>query len=385
MILNFGPHHPATHGVLRLLLWVDSEYMHKAQVHLGYLHRGFEKLAENRTYEQFIPMVDRLDYLSGLCNSYSLVLAIEKLFGITPPKRADYIRVIMMELQRLSTHVFWVAAFAIDLGAITPMFYCFREREVILDFMEMVAGGRMTFNFHRVGGVKQDLPEGFKDKLLHFLQNDFKQKIEDYDTLLRGNRIILHRCRGVGIIPKDEAINCGLTGPNLRGSGVKWDIRKEDPYSVYDELDFDVPVGEKGDVYDRYLVRLEEMRQSARILEQALKKIPDGPIMTDDPRVRRPDKEHVMDNPESLIRYCHVINEGIRPPVGEVYSRIEGPRGEFGYYLVSNGASSPYRAFIRVPTTVSLTTTDRICRGRLIGDLAAILGGFDVVLGETDK
>ncbi len=384
MVLNFGPQHPSTHGVLRIILWLDSEYIHKALPCFGYLHRGFEKLAENKTYDQFVPITNRLDYLAGMCNSYSYVLAVEKLLGVTAPRRAEYIRVIAMELSRLASHLVWLGAAAIDLGATTPIMYGFREREGILDLLEKLSGGRMTFAFMRIGGVKFDLPDGFIDECRKFLKI-FSEKIKDYDVLLQKNRIWIERTRGIGVLSAKEAINYGLTGPSLRGSGVKFDVRKNDPYSIYPELDFDIPVGKVGDIYDRYLVRREEFRQSVRIIEQCLDKIPDGAIMSDDPRVCRPKKEDVFDNVESLIHYCYIAMEGIEVPKGEVYSRIEGPRGEFGYYIISQGTNKPYRLFIRVPTPINFTPLNHLCQGKLIADLTALIGGFDLVLGETDK
>lgn len=384
MILNFGPQHPATHGVLRLRLWVDSEFIRRCQVIFGYLHRGFDKLAESKTYEQFVPIPDRLDYVSALSNSMCYVMAVEELMGLEVPERAQYIRVILAELQRIANHTIWIGPFAIDLGAITPVMYAFRERENIIDFLEEAAGGRLTFCYHRIGGCKEDLPEGFKERLLDYLPI-FLEKINDYDVLLKENRIFLHRTVGVGGISPKEAINFGLTGPCLRGAGVKFDLRKNAPYLVYDKFDFDVPVGVNGDVYDWYLVRIEEIRQSARIIRQALERMPDGPIMTEDPRINRPPKEKVFDNVESLIQYCYLSMEGIQVPKGEVYMRIEGPRGETGFYICSDGSSKPYRLFIRCPTKISLTPFAELAKGRLMADLSALISGFDVVMGEIDK
>ncbi len=384
MFLNFGPQHPGTHGLLHLRLWIDSEFVRRCQVVFGYLHRGFDKLAESKTYEQFIPIPDRLDYLSGLANSLSYVMAVEKLMDLEVPERAQYIRVLLSELQRLASHTFWVGAFAVDIGAFTPIFYSFRERENLFDIIESLAGGRMTFCYWRIGGVKEDLPEGFKENLLAYLPK-FLKKINDYDVLLKENRIFLHRTRGVGVLTAEQAINFGLTGPNLRGSGVKFDLRKNEPYLVYDKLDFDIPVGVNGDTYDRYLVRIQEMRESAKIIKQVLEEMPDGPIISDDPRVKKPSKEQLFNNVESLIHYCYITMEGIQVPPGEVYMRIEGSRGEFGYYIVSDGTTKPYRLFIRVPTKISLTPFPELSKGKLIADLPILIGGFDTVLGETDK
>jgi NADH-quinone oxidoreductase subunit D len=385
LILNFGPQHPSTHGVLRILLSIDSEYVNWAQLHYGYLHRGFEKLAENRTYDQFVPITDRLDYVSSFFNECSYVMAVEKLLGIEVPERAQYIRVALMELNRITSHLMWLGAFAIDLGAITPVMYCFREREAILDLFELVCGARMTFNYFRIGGVKQDLPGDFIQRALGFLEGSFFQNIIEYDTLLKNNRIFLGRTRGVGIVSAEEAVNYGFTGPSLRASGVKWDLRKNEPYLVYDKLDFEVPIGQQGDTYERYLVRLEEIRQSAKIAIQALRDMPEGDIISHDPRIFKPPKDKIFSNVESLIQYCYLAMEGISIPRKEIYSRIESPRGEMGYYIISDGSNKPYRIFIRVPSFINLTIVPKLSKGLLLADLSAILGSFDLVMGEVDK
>jgi NADH-quinone oxidoreductase subunit D len=385
LLLNFGPQHPSTHGVLRVLLRVDSEYIRWAQLHYGYLHRGFEKLAEYKTYDQFVPITDRLDYLASLHMTCPYVMALEKLLGVEVPERAQYIRVILLELNRITSHLLWLGAFGIDLGAITPVMYCLREREIIIDLLEAVTGARITFNYFRIGGVKQDLPPDFAQRTLDFLEGDFFEKIEEYDVLLKQNRVFLARTKDVGVVSAEEAINYGFTGPSLRGSGVKWDIRKREPYLVYDKLNFEVPVGQRGDTYERYLVRLEEIRQSAKMVIQALKQIPEGEIMSRDPRIFKPRKEGIFDNVESLIQYCYLAMEGISVPRGEVYFRTEGPRGEIGYYIVSDGSNKPYRVFIRVPSFINLTIVPKLVQGKLMADLAAVLGGFDLVMGEVDK
>ena len=384
VVLNFGPQHPATHGVLRLVLTLDGEYIQDTKIYYGYLHRGIEKLAENRTYDQFIPIVDRLDYMSGFSNQLGYVLAVEKMLGVEVPPRAQYIRVLLTELNRISSHMLWLAAFAIDLGAITPIMYCFREREMILDLFEEVCGGRLTLNFFRIGGVKQDLPDGFLEKVKNFTRI-LPKGVDDYETLLTKNPVFVERTKGIGLISIQEAINYGLTGPSLRGSGLAFDLRKAEPYSGYENFAFDVPVGENGDVYDRYLVRMEEMRQSNRIVEQAVAKMPGGAIMADDPRVTRPPKEHIMDNVESLIQYCYLAMEGIQVPAGECYFRIEAPKGELGYYIVSDGSNTPYRVYIRPPSFVNLDALPKMADGQLIADMVAALGSFDIVLGEIDK
>ena len=385
MVLNFGPQHPSTHGVLRVLIKLDGEYVSSAQLHYGYLHRGIEKLAESKTYDQFVPVVDRLDYLTSFSNECAYVMAVEKLLGVEVPLRAQYIRVIMVELNRIASHLLWLGALGIDLGAITPVMYTLREREVITDLMEMVSGARLTFNFFRIGGVKQDLPDNFRDTARRYLEGEYFQKIKDYDVLLRNNRIFLARTKGVGIVSPEMALNYGLSGPSLRGSGIPFDLRKNQPYLVYDQLDFDIPTGEVGDVYDRYLVRVEELRQSARIVLQALEKMPEGDIVSGDSRVFRGRKDKIFNNMESLIQYCYVAMEGISVPRGEAYTKIEGPRGEVGFHIISEGGSMPYRMFMRMPTFINLTIVQKLICGRLLADLPAILGSFDLVMGEVDK
>ncbi len=385
LILNFGPQHPSTHGVLRVLLAVDSEYIRWSQMHYGYLHRGFEKLAEHKTYDQFIPITDRLDYVNSLFNECAYVMTLEKMLEIEAPERAQYIRVIMLELNRIASHLIWLGVFGLDLGAITPVMYTFREREQIIDLLELVTGARLTFNYMRVGGVKLDFPEGFTDKVLAFLEGGFFEKIADYDTLLKQNRVFLARTKDVGRISAEEAINHGITGPILRATGVKRDLRKNEPYLIYDKLDFEVPIGQQGDCYDCYLVRLEEIRQSAGMVIQAIKQLPAGDIMNRDLRIYRPPKECIFDNVESLIQYCYLAMEGISIPRGEVYSRIESPRGEMGYYIISDGSNKPYRMFIRVPTFTNLSIVPKLVEGRLIADLGAIIGAYDLVMGECDK
>ncbi len=385
MVLNFGPQHPSTHGVLRVLVKLDGEYVSSAQLHYGYLHRGIEKLAESKTYDQFVPVVDRLDYLTSFSNECAYVMAVEKMLGVEVPLRAQYIRVILVELNRIASHLLWLGALGLDLGAITPVMYTLRERETVTDLMEMVSGARLTFNFFRIGGVKQDLPAGFKETARRYLENEYFQKIKDYDVLLKNNRIFLARTKDIGIVSPEMAHNYGLTGPSLRGSGVPFDLRKNQPYLVYDQLDFDIPTGEVGDVYDRYMVRIEELRQSARIVLQALEKMPEGDIVSGDSRVFRGRKDKIFNNMESLIQYCYVAMEGISVPRGEAYTKIEGPRGEIGFYIISEGNSMPYRMFLRMPTFVNLTIVQKLICGRLLADLPAILGSFDLVMGEVDK
>ncbi len=359
IIMNMGPQHPSTHGVLRIKLWLDGETVVKSEPIIGYLHRGIEKLAEYRTYTQFMPITDRLDYVSAASNNLAWVQAVEKLMGIEVPRRADFIRVIITELMRIANHLVWLGTQANDIGAVTVLLYCFREREEILDIFEMFCGARLTLNAFRIGGLANDIPPGFKEKVKNFIER-FPKYIDDYERLLSENRIWLQRTKNVGIITAEEAIDLGLSGPSLRASGVKWDIRKSNPYAVYDELEFDIPTGEVGDVYDRYKVRIEEMRQSVRIIKQALEMMPEGEIRAKVPRI-------------------------IKPPPGEVYHSIEAPKGELGFYIVSDGSTMPYRVKIRAPSFVNLQALSKMIEGHLVADIVAIIGSIDIVLGEVDR
>jgi len=384
MILNMGPQHPATHGVLRLVLKLDGEVIVDAIPYIGHLHRGVEKLAENMTYTQAVTLTDRLDYTAGISNNLAYILAVEKLLGIEVPKRAQYIRVMLAELQRIAAHLLWLATHALDMGAMTVLFYTFRERETVLDILERVTGARLTPSFLRIGGLAADLPDGIEGRIRAFLE-DFPRRIHEYETLLTENIIWLKRTKDVGVITADEAINWGLTGPVLRGSGVRWDIRKVFPYSSYEEFDFEIPIGEKGDVYDRYLVRLEEMRQSARIIHQALDRLPDGEVNYYDPKVTPPSKELVAEEINALIRHFKLKSEDISPPPGEVYASIENPKGELGWYLVSDGSNHPYRYRIRPPCFVNLAALPEMIKGHLVADVVAVIGSIDIVLGEIDR
>ncbi len=384
MTINMGPQHPSTHGVLRLVLDIDGETVVKITPHVGFLHRGVEKLAEHKTYHQFITLTDRLDYLAPISNNLGYVLAVEKLLDIEVPKRSQYIRVILCELTRISSHLLWLATHALDIGAMTVFFYCFRERETLYDIFEMVAGARMNLSYLRIGGVARDLPDGFIEKTKEFI-NTFPSRIRDYETLLTKNKIWLMRTKDVGIISAEDAIAYGLSGPSIRGSGVKWDIRKSEPYSSYDELDFIVPVGENGDVYDRYIVRIEEMRQSNEIVRQAMDNLPAGRLNADIPDVVPPQKEEIKSSMESLIHHFKIVTEGICPPAGEVYVSIEAPKGELGYYIVSDGTKNPYRVKIRPPSFVNLEGLQKMSEGHLIADVVAIIGSLDIVLGEIDR
>ncbi len=359
-MLNMGPQHPSTHGVFRLRLSLDGEVITDVEPVFGYLHRGVEKLAEGRTWVQDVTLTDRLDYLASMSNNLAYVLAVEKLGGIRPPERAEYIRVIMAELSRLTSHLMAVGSLINDLGAaFTPLMYMFREREKVLDMFEMVCGQRMTFNYIRIGGVGQDLPEAFLPALKQFL-GEMPRWIDEYDSLLMENEIILARSVGVGVLPAAKAINASVSGPVLRGSGVSWDLRRADPYSIYDRFAFDIPTGSRGDIYDRYRVRVEEMRQSLRILEQAAKVLPAG-----DCRVRVP------------VTY--------RAPAGEAYAHVESPKGELGFYLVSDGSLSPYRFKIRAPSFINLTVLRDLLIGSKVADSVVILGSLDIVMGEVDR
>ena len=384
MTINMGPQHPSTHGVLRLILELDGETVVKATPHIGFLHRGVEKLAEHKTYHQFITLTDRLDYLAPLSNNLGYVLAVEKLLNIEAPKRSQYIRIILCELTRIQSHLLWLATHALDIGAMTVYFYCFRERETINNIFEMAAGARMNLSYFRIGGVARDLPDGFVEKVREFV-NDFPARLRDYETLLTKNKIWLMRTKNVGVISAEDAINYGLSGPSIRGSGVKWDVRKSEPYSSYDEMDFIVPVGQNGDVYDRYIVRLEEMRQSNEIVRQAMDTIPKGKFIADLPDVTLPPKENLKKSMEAMIHHFKVVTDGICPPVGEVYSCVEAPKGELGFYIVSDGTKNPYRIKIRPPSFVNLEGLPKMVEGCLIADVVAVIGSLDIVLGEIDR
>ncbi len=384
MTINMGPQHPATHGVLRLVLELDGEVIVKAIPHIGHLHRGVEKLAESKTYHQALAFPDRLDYTNAMGNDLAYVLAVEKLLGIEVPKRAQYLRVMMAELQRIAAHLIWLGTHVLDIGATTPIFYCFREREDILRIFEEVAGGRLTPTYLRIGGVAKDLPDGIEDKIKEFIRI-FPSRLKDYETLLTKNIIWMKRTKGIGIISAEDAINWGVTGPTLRGSGVKWDIRKAFPYSSYDEFEFDIPVGTVGDVFDRYTVRLREMEWSLSIAEQALKRLPKGPIMASDPKVALPPKDRVLTDIDALIRQFKIASEGFQPPKGEVYASVEASKGELGFYIISDGSNKPFRMRIRPPSFLNLSALHKMIEGGLIADVISAIGSVDIVLGEIDR
>jgi NADH-quinone oxidoreductase subunit D len=409
--MNFGPQHPAAHGVLRLVLELDGEVIVRADPHIGLLHRGTEKLAENRTYLQSIPYMDRLDYVSMMSNEHAYVMAIEKMMGIDVPIRAQYIRVMFDEITRVLNHLLWLGAHALDVGAMTVFLYAFREREDLFDCYEAVSGARMHAAYYRPGGVYRDLPnqmpqydvsplrnaktvkkqnENRQGSLLDFI-DDFTQRfpkyVDEYEMLLTDNRIWKQRTVGIGVVSPERALALGMTGPMLRGSGIAWDIRKTQPYEVYADMDFDVPVGVNGDCYDRYLIRMEEFRQSNRIIKQCvnwLRKNP-GPVITSDHKVAPPDREGMKSNMEDLIHHFKLFTEGFHVPAGEAYAAIEHPKGEFGIYMVSDGANKPYRLKIRAPGFAHLAAIDEMTRGHMIADLVAVIGTQDIVFGEIDR
>jgi len=382
--LNMGPQHPSTHGVLRLVLDLQGETVVGVDPRPGYLHRGIEKLMESKTYHQNIPITDRLEYISCMTNNLGYVVAVEKLAGITVPERAQFIRTICAELGRLSAHLIWLGSSVIDLGAATVIFYASRERELVLDLLEMASGARQTVSYARIGGVRNDVPRDFIDKCREFTEL-FPKRLEEYDTLIRENRIFLKRTVGIGVMTAEEAVNYGLTGATLRGSGVNYDLRKVEPYAAYDKVEFDVPLGKNGDVYDRYLVRINEMRQSNRIIKQCLEMMQPGPITTDDARYAIPEKVNVMKNMQSLAHQFVLMSKWVPMPKGEVYVATEGAKGELGFYIVSDGSGRPYRIKIRAPSFVNLSAIPKMATGHMVSDVVACIGTIDIVLGECDR
>ena len=409
--LNFGPQHPAAHGVLRLILELDGEVVERADPHIGLLHRGTEKLAESKPYNQSIGYMDRLDYVSMMCNEHAYVMAIEKMLGLKVPERAEYIRVMFDEITRIMNHLMWLGTHALDVGAMSVFLYAFRERETLIDCYEAVSGSRMHATYFRPGGVYRDLPEKMpqyldsklrsakkleeinenrQGSLLDFIEdfaNNFPKNIKQYSDLLTDNRIWKQRLVNIGIVSADRAKQLGFTGPMLRGSGVEWDIRKNEPYSVYEKMEFDIPIGVTGDCYDRYLVRMEELRQSTRIISQCVKwlKTNSGPVMSDDHKVAPPKRGNMKDDMESMIHHFKLFTEGYCLPEGEVYSAVEHPKGEFGIYLVSDGANKPYRIKIRAPGFPHLASMDEMSKGHMLSDVVTIIGTQDIVFGEVDR
>jgi len=384
MTLNMGPQHPATHGVMRLVVDLQGETVVGMDPQLGYLHRGIEKWMESRTYHQIIPMTDRLEYITCMNNNLGYVVAVEKLAGITVPERAQFIRTLMAELTRLSGHLVWLGTHALDMGAMTVCLYAQRERELILDLTEMVTGARQTVSYCRIGGVRNDMPRDFFDKCREFTEL-FPKRLEEYDTLIRENRIWLKRTVGIGVFSAEDAVNYGFTGGTLRGSGVNYDIRKVEPYAAYDKVEFDVPLGKNGDVYDRYIVRISEMRQSNRIIKQCLDMMQPGPITTDDPRYAIPEKMNVMKNMATLAHQFVLMSKWVPMPKGEVYVATENPKGELGFYIVSDGSGRPYRIKIRSPSYVHVSGLSKMAVGHMMADVIACIGTIDIVLGEVDR
>jgi len=384
LTLNFGPQHPAAHGVLRLVLEMDGEIVERADPHVGLLHRGTEKLIEHKTYLQAIPYFDRLDYVSPMCQEHAFALAVEKLLGIEVPPRGQYIRVLFSEITRILNHLLNISAFALDVGAMTPLLWWFEEREILMEFYERVSGARLHSAYFRPGGVHRDLPAGLTDDIAVFIER-FPKTLDDVEHLLTENRIFKQRTVDIGIASAEQAMDWGFTGPMLRASGVPWDLRKAEPYDVYGRMDFDIPVGRNGDCYDRYLIRIEEMRQSLRIMKQCLEQLPDGPVRTEDPKISPPRRAEMKQSMEALIHHFKLYTEGYHVPAGETYTAVEAPKGEFGVYLVADGTNKPYRCKIRAPGFAFMQATEFLGRGHMLADVVAIIGSMDIVFGEVDR
>ncbi len=382
--MNFGPQHPAAHGVLRLVLEMEGEICERADPHIGLLHRGTEKLIEYKTYTQAVPYFDRLDYVAPMNQEHAFPLAVEKLHGITVPERAQYIRVLFCELGRVLNHILNITTFALDVGAITPALWGFEEREKGMEFYERVCGARLHANYFRPGGVASDMPAGMEDDIGEWIEN-LPKAIGDLESLLSDNRIFKQRTVDIGVASEQEALDWGFTGPMLRGSGVAWDLRKSQPYEVYEELDFDIPVGKTGDCYARYLVRVAEMYESIKIMKQCFKKMPQGPVKSNDYKVSPPPRAEMKDSMEALIHHFKLYTEGYHVPAGETYTAVEAPKGEFGVYLVSDGTNKPYRCHIRAPGFAHLQALDYISKGHMLADVVSNIGSMDVVFGEIDR
>jgi NADH-quinone oxidoreductase subunit D len=384
MILNMGPQHPSTHGVLRLVLEIDGETVNKVYPDIGYLHTGIEKTCEAKFYQQVVPLTDRIDYLSPMSNNLCYCLAVEKLLQLEIPERAQWMRVLLNELTRLNSHLIWLGTHAMDIGALTVFLYTFREREEILKIFEGLAGQRMMTSYFRVGGLSQEPPLDFYDRVQGFIKT-FPSKIDEYSNLLTGNPIFINRLKGVGHLSAADAIALGVTGPPLRASGVDWDLRRDMPYSSYEKFDFKVPISQDGDVWARYVIRIIEMRESVKIIQQALDGMPTGPIKADAPKIVLPDREKMKTQMESLIHHFKIVTEGFAVPAGQVYQAIESPRGEMGYFVVSDGTAKPYRVHMRNPSFATLQAIETMCKGKLLADLVAVVGSIDIVLGEIDR
>lgn len=382
--MNFGPQHPAAHGVLRLVLEMDGEIVDRADPHIGLLHRGTEKLIEYKTYTQAVPYFDRLDYVAPMNQEHAFALATEKLLGVTPPKRAQYIRVLYAELGRVLNHILNITTFALDVGALTPALWGFEEREKGMEFYERVCGARLHANYFRPGGVAQDLPAGLLDDMFEWCES-LPAFLTDLSSLLTENRIFKQRTVDIGVVSRDEAMDWGFSGPMLRGSGVAWDLRKSQPYDSYEEFDFDIPVGKTGDCYARYLVRMAEMHESIRIMKQAIEKMPGGRVKMDDYKISPPPRAEMKSSMEALIHHFKLFTEGYHVPAGETYTAVEAPKGEFGVYLVSDGSNRPYRCRIRAPGFAHLQALDFMSKGHQLADTVAIIGSLDIVFGEIDR
>ncbi len=381
---NFGPQHPAAHGVLRLVLEMDGEVIERADPHIGLLHRGTEKLIEHKTYLQALPYFDRLDYVSPMAQEYPFALAVEKLLGCEVPLRAQYIRVMFAEITRILNHLLWLSSQAIDLGAMTPFLWAFEDRERLMELYEAVSGARMHANYFRPGGVSGDLPTGLAERISDYIES-IPKHLDDIEELLTENRIFKQRMVEIGVVTAEQAMDLGFSGPMLRGSGVAWDLRKAQPYDVYDRMDFDIPVGKNGDCYDRYLVRIEEMHQSVRIIKQCLEQMPGGPVKTLDRKIAPPPRAEMKQSMEALIHHFKLYTEGYHVSAGETYTAVEAPKGEFGVYLVSDGSNRPYRCKIRPTGFAHLQALDAMCKGHMLADLVAIIASQDIVFGEIDR
>jgi NADH-quinone oxidoreductase subunit D len=382
--MNFGPQHPAAHGVLRLVMEMDGEVVTRLDPHIGLLHRGTEKLIEYKTYLQAIPYFDRLDYVSPMSQEHAFVLAIEKLLGLEVPLRGQYIRTMFDEITRILNHLLNIPAYAMDVGAVTPFLWAFEQRELLMEFYDRASGARLHANYYRPGGVHQDLPAGLTDDIMAWAEK-FPKVVDDIDVLLTENRIFKQRLVNIGVVSAEDALDWGFSGPMLRASGVPWDLRKAQPYEVYDRMKFDIPIGKNGDCYDRYLVRMEEMRQSLRIIKQCIEEMPDGPVTTNDRKIAPPPRAEMKRSMEALIHHFKLYTEGFHVPPGETYTAIEAPKGEFGVYLVSDGTNKPYRCKIRAPGFPHLQAMDFLSRGYMLADSVAILGSLDIVFGEVDR
>jgi NADH-quinone oxidoreductase subunit D len=382
--MNFGPQHPSAHGVLRLVLEMDGETIERADPHVGLLHRGTEKLIEYKTYLQAVPYFDRLDYVSPQNQEHAFSLAVEKLLRIQAPLRGQYIRVLYAEIGRILNHIFTVCAYAMDVGAMTPMLWGFEQREILMEFCERVCGARLHMNYFRPGGVSLDMPTGLAEDIWKWSE-EFPKCIDDLEELLTENRIFKQRSVDIGVISAEQAFDWGFSGPNLRAAGVPWDLRKAQPYDVYDRLEFDVPVGKHGDCYDRYLVRIYELRESLKIIRQCLRDMPPGPVKVDDRKVAPPSRSEMKHSMEALIHHFKLYTEGYHVPEGETYTVVEAPKGEFGVYLVADGTNRPYRCKIRAPGFAHLQAMDLLCRGHMLADVVAVLGSLDIVFGEVDR